>query len=319
VAGPAPWRAAGRRSGSRRRAGAFGLAIIVFAAGALTIALAQGRNHAGTHAGPGPASSASPRAGQLGAAALAQAAANREHAATWIAAQVSHSEIVSCDPAMCAALQAHGFPAGDLLALTPEAPDPMGSQLVVSTTALRSQFGARLPDVYAPVVIASFGAGATRVDVRIEAADGTRAYLVALRADLLARQAAGRQLLRNRDLHVAGASRQALAAGRVDSRLLITLAALTARQHKVYVSRFGDAGPGAAASIPLRMVRIDGLIARHGGSKDAYLRAVTKFLKAQQAPFTSTVTVLHQGARTLIQVQFPAPAPLGLLGAHTTP
>ncbi len=56
------------------------------------------------------------------------------------------------------------------------ASDPLGSDLVVATPALRSQFGARLASVYAPVVIASFGSGAARIDIRAVAADGTAAY-----------------------------------------------------------------------------------------------------------------------------------------------
>lgn len=314
---PAP---AASRSRSRRWAGAVGLAVVVFAAGALTITLAQRTSHSPAGAASrGTTTTASPAASQLSPAALAQAATNRQEAATWIAAQVSHSEIVGCDPVMCAALQARGFPAGDLLPLAADAPDPMGSQLVVATTAVRSQFGDRLADVYAPVIIASFGAGAARVDVRVEAAEGSQAYLIAQRADLLARQAAGRQLLGNRNFHVAGVSKQDVADGRVDSRLLITLAAVATQEHKVYITAFGAAGPNAAAAVPLRMVRIAGLAGGSGRGRDDYLHAVTRFLHAQRPPFLGAVTVLHQGGRTLIQLQFPAPSPLGLLGEHAAP
>jgi hypothetical protein len=302
----------------------FGLVIIVFAAGALTIALAQRSSPSAARGGTGTASgtattSASPAAGQLSPAALAQAATNRQQAATWIAAQVSHSEIVACDPVMCAALQASGFPAGDLLPLAADAPDPMGSQLVVATTAVRSQFGDRLASVYAPVVIASFGTGAARVDLRVEAPDGSQAYLVAQRADLLARQAAGRQLLRNKAFHAAGNSRLDVLTGRVDSRLLITLAALTAQEHKVYVSTFGASGPHAAPGVPLRMVRIAALAGGNGPGRSTYLHQVVRFLHAQRAPFKGAVQVVHAGTRTIIQLRFPAPAPLGLLGAHAKP
>ncbi|HEU5418226.1 MAG TPA: hypothetical protein VFV41_11100 [Streptosporangiaceae bacterium] len=302
---------AARRPKRRRRAVVFGVAIIVVAAGALTIAVAQRAGHRSARG--------SAAAGQLSPSGPAQAAAIRRKAANWIAAQVRHSAIVACDPVMCAALQAHGFPAGNLLPLSSDAPDPMGSQLVVATAAVRSQFGSRLAGVYAPAVIASFGTGAARVDLRVEAPDGSQAYLVAQRADQLARQAAGRHLLRSRALHVAGASRLDLATGRVDSRLLLTLAALTARQHKVYISTFGEAGPHAAPGVPLRMVRIAALASGHGPHHGAYLHAVLRFLRAQRAPFRGSVTVVHAGARILIQLRFPAPAPLGLLGAHAKP
>ena len=315
-----------RRPGSRRRAGIFGLVIIVFAAGALTVALAQGGNSSGTrHSGATSAKKA--RTPHLSPASLAAAAANRQDAAAWVAAQVGHSVIVSCDPVMCSALMARGFPTGDLLPLSPSATDPMGSQIVVSTTVLRSQLGSRLPNVYAPVVIASFGTGATRVDIRVESPDGSQAYLVAQRADLAARVAAGQQLLRNKELHVSGSSRQAIAAGHVDSRLLITLAALLSQEHQVYISRFGDAGPGTAAAatagatagVPLRMVRIAALVSAHGPRKNTYLHSVLNFLQAQQPPFQAGVSVLHLRGKTLIQIHYSAPMPLGLLGAHASP
>ncbi len=301
-----------RRAGARRRALVFGVAIIVFAAGGLTFALVQGR---GTAAKPR-------RTGvpALSPGAVAAAAGNRQAAATWIAAQVSHSVIVSCDPVMCTTLQQDGFPAGDLLPLTSAATDPLGSAVVVSTTALRNQFGRRLPDVYAPVVLATFGHGDARVDIRVEAPDGGRAYLVAQRADELARQQAGQQLLGNKDLHVSATAGQEIAAGNLDSRVLITLATLAHQVHKVNVIAVGDSGPGASAGVPLRMVQISTLVSPgHPSANASYLKAVLAFLKAQQPPYLASVSVLNQGGASIVQVQFAAPSPLGLLGTQAAP
>jgi hypothetical protein len=303
------------RTRSRRRAGVFGLVIIVFAAGALTIALAQGRTTAGAS---GRAAAKSGRPVNLGPAGVAVAAANREQAAAWIAAQVSQSVVVSCDPVMCAALVAHGFPAGDLLTLSASATDPMGSDIVVSTTDLRNQFGSRLPDVYAPVVIASFGSGSARVDIRIDAPAGSRDYLAAQRADLAARQASGQQLLGNKFLQVSGASRQDVAAGRVDPRLLITLAGLIGQSARIYIEGFGDGGPGAAPGVPLRMMRIAALASGHGSDPHAYARSVLRFLGQQVAPYRASVSEVTLPGRTDIQIQFAAPTPLGMLGAHSS-
>lgn len=315
---PAPQAGAGRPErgrSSRRRASIFGAVIVVFAAGALTFALVHGQAPTATRdAGNG-------QRVQPGAAALRQAAASRSAAAAWVTMQVSKGSTVACDPVMCAALEARGFPAGDLLPLTAQATDPMGAQIVVATTALRDQFGNRLADIYAPVVLASFGSGDTRVDIREQAPDGSQAYLVALRADLLARQASGRELLHNRLLHVYGASRLDLSDGRVDSRLLLTLAALTAQGHSVYVSRFGGLGPHASAGVPLRMMRISALTAaKHGKASDAYLRSVLRFLRAQRAPYRAQAAVVTiRPGLTVIQIEFAAPSPLGLLGVHATP
>ena len=199
---------------------------------------------------------------RLSPAALEAAARNRQQAAAWITAQVSHAAIVSCDPVMCQALTTAGYPAGDLLTLGPSATDPMGSQIVVDTTVLRNQFGSKLPNVYAPVVIAGFGTGASRVDVRVEAPDGSGCLPVSQRADLLTRQQDGQQLLGNKDLHLAAAARQAIAAGDVDTRLLVTLVALMGQRYPIYVYRFGDVGPGATPGVPMRMMRIAALVQR---------------------------------------------------------
>ena len=117
----------------------------------------------------------------------------RNLAAAWVAHEVSRDAIVSCDPLMCQALGAHGIPAGDLLVLQPGARDPLGSELVVATAAVRSQFGSRLASVYAPTVLASFGTGDGAIAVRVIAPDGARAYDAALSADVRARKRSGEQ------------------------------------------------------------------------------------------------------------------------------
>jgi hypothetical protein len=210
------------------------------------------------------------------------------------------------------------FPAGDLLTLGPSATDPMGSQIVADDTVLRNQLGSKLPDVYAPVILARFGTGTTQVEVRVEAADGARAYQLAQGADQLARQQAGRQLLASHGLHPSAAARQAIAAGQVDSRLLVTLVALLGQQYPVYVSSFGDLGPGATPGVPLRSMRIDALVRRGHHAPSRYLQEVLRFLASQQPPYRASVSVLHlPGAKTVIQIEFAAPSPQGLLGDRT--
>ena len=75
--------------------------------------------------------------GSLAAVALSHRspspAAVRAQAAAWVAEQVSPDVTVSCDAVMCAALRAHGFPAGELVVLGPASPDPVPSVLVVET------------------------------------------------------------------------------------------------------------------------------------------------------------------------------------------
>ena len=209
--------------------------IIVFAAGGLTFALAQ-RPPAPA---PRPARSSAPA--QLSPGAVAAATANRQ-AAAWVAGQVSRSAIVACDPAMCSELQEQGFPAGDLLMLGAAAGDPLGSTWSWATSAVRSEFGSRLADVYAPTVLARFGArGRGSRSGSRRRTDG--AYLVhAPPTSSPARPPAAAAA--QPDCSVRGAGQQ-LSGGTVDSRLLITLATL-AGQGRVRIAG-GDPGPRASA------------------------------------------------------------------------
>jgi hypothetical protein len=259
---------------------------------------------------PSPARSASSADSQI-SGSLQAATAARTTAAGWIAGQVSPSAIVACDPAMCAALQASGVAAGRLLVLGTSASDPLGSDLVVATPALRSQFGTRLASVYAPMVIASFGSGAARIDIRAVAADGTSAYDSALAADQNARIAAGRQLIGNRRIAMTATARAVLRAGRVDPRLLATLAALAAQQ-PLRILAFGDPSPGANAAIPLRSVEI--APAKAGAHAAVRLRTMLSFLQAQQQPFLPTRAALS--GRSALSVEYGAPSPLGLLSGN---
>jgi hypothetical protein len=240
-------------------------------------------------------------------AAAGGASATRGEAAGWIAGQVAASAIVACDPAMCAVLRADGLPAARLVVLGTAAADPLGSDVVAATVAVRNEFGTRLQGVYAPVVIASFGAGAGRVDIRAVAAGGTAGYRAALAADRRSRVFAGGQLLRNRRIIVAGGARNALSAGDVDPRLLMMLAALAGRQ-QVRVAAFGDPSPGASPAVPLRSVEITA----PGRGAAAGLRSVLSLIDAQRQPFRPLRAAL--AGSSALTVEYAAPSPLGLLG-----
>jgi hypothetical protein len=251
--------------------------------------------------GPGPT---------LTSKALAAAAASRQQAAAWVATQVSHGVIVSCDPLMCAALQQRGFPAADLTTLGAAAGDPLGSGIVISTTAVRSQLGASLATVYAPDVIASFGTGSSLVQVRVVTPGGAAVYVSAERADVQARQLAGHQLAGNPNIQAPAAAKAELESGRVDSRLLITLAALAAG-FRIQIQDFSDGGPGGGSTTPLRQLAVI-------SSSATYLNELLAFLDAQRPPLLAIVSQHRHGATTTVQIQFTAPSPTGLLPASAT-
>jgi hypothetical protein len=249
-----------------------------------------------------PSSGSDPAPTQPGVQASALV---RGQAADWVAQQVSPDAIVSCDPAMCSVLQAHGVPSSQLLVLLLAAADPLGSDVVVATSAVRSQFGASLINVYAPEVLASFGSGTTRIDIRAIAPDGAKAFEASVAADNAARITAGRQLLRNPRIIASPAARTALTAGRVDPRLLAMLAALAVQQH-VSVLAFGDSSPGAS-QVPLRGAEL--------GATPAQLRSMESFLRAQRTPFLpDQLSITATGNQHVLNIEYDAPGPLGLGG-----
>src|SRR4029077_19513032 len=216
-------------------------ALVAMALGAgVTLAFTQretARTHVGTHA---------PNATQV-------AQADRQKAAVWIAREVASNIVVGCDLQMCNQLQKSGFPGARLMQLQPTSPDPLGSQLVVATPVIRNQFGTRLASVYAPLVIASFGSGAERVDARFVAPDGSKAFEAELATDRKNRMAAGEQLLANNHVQASADARNALLAGRVDPRLLVTLGTLAGLM-PIHLVAFDDLSPGASSDVPLRGV-----------------------------------------------------------------
>jgi hypothetical protein len=219
----------------------------------------------------------------------APAAATQAQAAAWVAGQVSSAAMIGCYPGMCAALQAQGVAAGRLVPLRPGSADPLGANVVVTS----APDGSRL----APALIASFGSGRSRIEVRAVEPGGAAAYAAALRADLAARRSAGSQLLRNWHIRFTAEGAAQLRAGQVDSRLLATLAALAAH-FRFRVAGFGDAAPGA--QVPFRQVTIGG----------ADLAAALALVRAQDPPYLPAHAVLVPPG---LSIEFAAPSPLGLL------
>jgi hypothetical protein len=233
-------------------------------------------------------------------------------AAGWVSQQVSRSVIVACDPEMCAALEAQGVPAANLVVIRGSTTSLLSAQVVVATPPVQRQFGGRLDNVYAPSIIATFGSGSSRVNVQVVARDGAAAYLAALHQDVAARKAAGAQLLANKQIAVATAARTPLADGEVDSRLLILLPGLAA-VHPIQILAFGDPGPGASPGVPWCSADLSSSGRAAGMTNASYLRWLTAFVRAQIGPFAGTIVLLPQGDQHVVRVQFARPSPLGLL------
>ena len=235
------------------------------------------------------------------------AAAVRAQAAAWVAEQVSPDVTVSCDPVMCAALQADGFPAGQLVVLGPASPDPVPSVLVIQTAAVGDLFGSTLATAWAPAVLASFGSGTGAITVRAVAPQGAAAYQAALSADRARREASGAALLGDSQVAVSATARSQLLAGQVDSRLLLALASLAGHE-PVSIVRFGSLGPGASPGVPLGFADLAESIPAAHLDTAAYARAVWAVLNGADAPSRPerAISAPVQG-QAILRVEFASP------------
>jgi hypothetical protein len=256
------------------------------------------------------------RSSNTGLPGLFPAAIARAQAARWVARELSKSVIVACEDVMCSELLNEGIAASNLLVLSSTAPSPLGADVVMATHALRHQFGQRLAGEYAPTVIASFGAGKSRVDVRVVAPEGAAAYELALNRDLAARQRYGSVLLSNSGISVSASARPDLVAGLVDPRLLMMLPVL-ANQHPIRILGFYDRAPRSAQGVPLSGAELAGYDASAGLSAGGYLRWLLVFLRGQRAPYwpTSVTSALINGHR-IVRVRFSRPSPIGFLNGQ---
>ena len=205
-----------------------------------------------------------------------------------------------------------GMPAASLVEPGPAGIGLLRSDVVVATAAVRGLLGPRLGSVYAPAVIASFGSGDQRIDIRVVARGGAAVYLSALRQDMLARRESGVSLLRTRRIEVSAASRAQLVGGQVDARLLVAMADLAAVA-PVSVVTFGAPAPGASQGMPLRSAEL--AAAGHGAGNAASLRLMAGVLRGQHGVYRALYiqTVRLPGGRAALRVDFAAPSPLGLL------
>jgi hypothetical protein len=288
----APRVSAGRRY---RMAGVLLSVVILVATGSIVFALS--RHGASGSRTPAPSSQTA-----------------RNSAASWVASEVSAGAVVACDPVMCQALRAHGIPSGRLLALRSSRTDPLRSKVIVATADVRSEFGRRLAAVYAPAVIARFGSGSLRIDIRATAQQGAAAYLSDLSADALTRKSSGSELVRSQLITTSAAARAQLIEGKVDWRLLYTIANL-ATMHRVSILAFSDSGPGASPGMPLRAADLAEAASRAGTADPAYVRSMVKILHAQGSPYVPAhiQTVRLAGGRAALRIEFAAPSPVDML------
>jgi predicted Ser/Thr protein kinase len=287
----------------RRRRAAVLLAAILLIAGASVLAFNLPRHGAAPERLAG-------RDAPTGQELAAEATA-RTQAITWILQQVSRAAVVSCDPQVCTDLVSRGFPSANTLTLENTSTDPLASTLVVATSAIRAQFGGRLASVYAPVTIASFGAGNARIDIRWVFPGGTAKYRAVEQAALLTRKAADAQLLANSQIAVSATARAQLLGGDIDPRLP-QLLAIMAHSHPVYIVDFVNQSPGGGPASLLRSVDLATVDTAAHLTRAAYLGWMQGFIDAQTAqylPAWAQQVTLRTGQAAL-RIGYGAPSPL---------
>jgi len=249
-----------------------------------------------------------PSGGQTGGGLRAEAEA-RQQAVSWVVQQVSHAAVVSCDSLVCADLAHGGFPSENLLTLGPGSNDPLASAVVVATAAIRAQFGSRLASVYAPVVIASFGSGNARIDIRQVFPGGTAKYLSVKGRALRIRKTADALLLTNGQLSLSGTARAQLRSGEVDPRLPLLIATMVAA-HPVQIMGFGDRPPGGSPASLLRSVELAPTDGPAHLSPAAYLSWLRALVRAQRAEYRPWIKQVTLPAGRAVNIGYDAPSPL---------
>jgi hypothetical protein len=142
-------------------------------------------------------------------------------------------------------------------------------------------------------------------------ARGAAAYASALRAGLAARKANESWLLNPR-ITMSAVAREQLAAGQVDSRLVLTIANL-ASEWPVRIITFGDQAPGASAGIPLRCADVAVAGSKAGADLVGQARLMSSYVHSLEDFYGGAriQAVQLAGGRHVVQIGFTAPSPLG--------
>jgi hypothetical protein len=236
-------------------------------------------------------------------------AAVRNQAVTWIMHQVSRAAVVACDAQMCADLTSRGFPGVNLLRIGSQSGDPLGAELVVDTAAVRAQFRDRLA-VWAPAIVAAFGSGNTKIEIRLEFPGGAASYRADQPKYARAREALDAQLLTNNRIKLSAAARAQLRSGNIDPRLPL-LIALMVHYHPLRIVDFGGQSPGGGPASLLRSMDLATADPPAHLTPSEYINWMRSFIRAQRSkyhPALSRVTL--PGGQTVLRIGYGAPSPL---------
>jgi hypothetical protein len=247
-----------------------------------------------------------------------QEAASRTQTATWVSQQLSRTAVVACDKQMCADLTAHGFPAANLLMLGSASPYPLTADVIIQTAAVRGWFGSSFTANYAPEVLTSCGSGASAVAIRVIAPHGASTYLRQLASDLALRKQVGSELLASSQISALPPAKVQLSSGQVDDRLLYDITALAGDVQIKVLAFSNNNTEGASPGVPFRYADLAETVPGVHLSPAAYAASLVQDLRklpAQYQPLRITTITIDR--KPVLQIEYGAPSPLGLLGPAT--
>jgi hypothetical protein len=244
----------------------------------------------------------------VGRSPSASAAEARKAAVTWILHQVSRAAIVGCDSLVCRDLSNSGFPSVNQLGNASN--DLLGNTLVVATATIRNQFGTRLA-IWAPAILASFGKGNARIDIRWVYPGSATVYRTDLRTGLRDRKAIYVLVLKNSNIRLSATAKRQVRSGQIDPYLAQLIAEMAA-YHPVRIVDFASQSPGGGPASLLRWVDLATTVRAAHLTPAAYLsgmRSVIRRVQAEYRPAWIQQVTLRSGL-TVMRIGYAAPSPL---------
>jgi hypothetical protein len=205
-------------------------------------------------------------------------------------------------------LLSRGFPSASLLRLGPQSNDPLGSDLVVDTATVRAQFHDRLASVYAPAIIAAFGSGNARIEIRLNFPGGATAYRAVQQKYARARKTIDAQLLTNNRITLSAKAKTQLRSGEIDPRLP-ELIALVVHFHPLQIMDFGNQSPGGGPASLLRSMDLATANLPAHLTPSAYINWMRSFIKVQRSQYHPALSLVTLSTgQTMLRIAYLAPS-----------
>jgi hypothetical protein len=160
-------------------------------------------------------------------------------------------------------------------------------------------------------MIASFGTGNAKIDIRWVYPGGATVYRAALPAALRVRKTADAQLLTNSNIYLSSTAKEQLLSGQIDPWLPLLLV-LMAHGHPLSIVDFASQSPGGGPASLLRWADLATTVRTVHLTRAAYLGWMRSFIDTQRAeyqPIWVKQVTLRTG-QAVLRIGYGAPSPL---------